>query len=250
MTISRPIAQTRPRQRGFTLIELTIAITLVAAIATGMLLAMRNGLLTMERTTARLDDNRRALAVDEFLRGQLGAVIPAQGRCLGQLQPLFRGTATRMLLISSHSVQGGSRGLPVVAEYAIVPNTDGTFRLMVNETLFAGAASTEPACLGAAADVGGPPSAFSNEAGLRTRTQNWFLVADRLAAARFLYQERDPRSQFGGGWKTFWDQPFLPWGVRIEMLPVAPETQRIPIGSVTVPLHITRQPTEQYIDVL
>ena len=47
--------------------ELMISITLVAAIATGMLMAMRGGLLSLDRTQTRLDENRRALGIQRIL---------------------------------------------------------------------------------------------------------------------------------------------------------------------------------------
>ena len=44
-------------QRGVTLIELLVVITLVAAISTGLLMAMRIALNTMEKTQVRLEEN-------------------------------------------------------------------------------------------------------------------------------------------------------------------------------------------------
>ena len=61
----------RSSQAGFSLIELIIAITLVAAISAGLLSAMRNGLLTLQRTQARLEDARRAMGVQGLLRRHL-----------------------------------------------------------------------------------------------------------------------------------------------------------------------------------
>src|SRR5580658_10432185 len=61
----RPVMQSphraRRAQKGFTLIELMISITLVAAISAGMLMAMRAALLTLEKVDARLQSNRRVM---------------------------------------------------------------------------------------------------------------------------------------------------------------------------------------------
>ena len=73
-------------QRGFTLMELMISITLVAAIATGMLMAMRGGLLSLNRTQNRLDENRRALGVQRILSLQLAGVMPARTGCAGPVE--------------------------------------------------------------------------------------------------------------------------------------------------------------------
>ena len=60
-------------QRGFTLIELMIAITLVAALSTGMLMAMRTSLITLEKIDERLKSNRRVMSVERILRSNSAA---------------------------------------------------------------------------------------------------------------------------------------------------------------------------------
>jgi len=61
---------------GFTLMELMISVTLVAAIATGMLIALRGGLLSLNKTQTRLDENRRAMGVQRILSMQLAGAMP------------------------------------------------------------------------------------------------------------------------------------------------------------------------------
>jgi len=63
--------------------ELMISITLVAAIATGMLMAMRGGLLSLDRTQRRLEENRRALGIQRILALQLGGAMPVRSGCGG-----------------------------------------------------------------------------------------------------------------------------------------------------------------------
>ena len=67
---------TKNSERGVTLIELMIAITLVAALSTGMLMAMRTGLLTLQKTDDRLQANRRVMSVNQILSRQIGGVMP------------------------------------------------------------------------------------------------------------------------------------------------------------------------------
>jgi type II secretory pathway component PulJ len=61
--------------------ELLIAITLVAALSTGMLMAIRSGLTTMDRINGRLESNRRVLGVQQIVSRQIGGVIPIKGGC-------------------------------------------------------------------------------------------------------------------------------------------------------------------------
>ena len=59
-------------RRGVTLLELMIAITLVAGLSTGMLMAMRTSLLTYEKTAHKLESNRRFVKTQQILSNQIG----------------------------------------------------------------------------------------------------------------------------------------------------------------------------------
>ena len=87
-------------ERGFTLIELMIAVTLVAAISTGMLLAMRTALLTLQKVESRLQDNRRVVSVQQMLVRQLSSVMPAVGDCGTSRGSLFLGTAQSLRMVT------------------------------------------------------------------------------------------------------------------------------------------------------
>src|SRR5690349_4538961 len=106
--------------------ELMISITLVAAIATGMLMAMRGGLLSLDRTQARLEENRRALGIQRILTLQLGGAIPVRSGCGGALASpfAFRGTATALQMVSTYSITEGARGAPHIVEYQVAPDED------------------------------------------------------------------------------------------------------------------------------
>ncbi len=232
--ISPRRSRRRMRQAGFTLIEMVLAISLVAAISTGMLMAMRNGLLTLDRIGTRLDENRRALALDRLLRGQLDGTFQVLARCGGTLRSVFTGSPTRMRLVTSYSRTAGSRGYPVVVEYTILPNPDGTLRLVAFEAPYSGPAAVEPFCKG--------------QDETTNRAASAFVLADRLAFARFAYQDRDAQSGFGAKWLAGWTGFYLPAAVRVEMVAAGPLASRIPQGSVTVPLHTSERPGEDYAD--
>ena len=128
--------------------ELMISITLVGAIATGMLMAMRGGLLSLDRTQRRLEENRRALGIQRILALQLGGAMPVRSGCGGgQMRPFaFRGTVGALQMVSTYSMAEGARGSPHIVEYQVAPDENGTVKLIVYERLYTGQASTAGFC--------------------------------------------------------------------------------------------------------
>jgi prepilin-type N-terminal cleavage/methylation domain-containing protein len=229
-------------QAGVTLIELMIAITLVAAISTGMLMAMRTSLITLEKVDARLQSNRRVMGAEQILSRQIGGAMPVLGDCpnsngaLGRF-PVFNGTAQTLHLVSTYSLAEGARGYPHVLEFQVIPAGGGGWRLIVNEYLYGGPASTVPFCLnGAFLPVQAKPDSF--------------VLADRLAFCRFLYRQRVPDAPRAGAWVPVWSDISLPAAVRIEMEPLVPDPAQLPLVNVTVPIHITREVGSPYADTL
>jgi prepilin-type N-terminal cleavage/methylation domain-containing protein len=228
------------QQAGVTLIELMIAITLVAAISTGMLMAMRTSLITLEKVDARLQSNRRVMGTQQILSRQIGGVMPVMGNCpnsSGALVPVaaFNGTEQTLHMVSTYSLAEGARGYPHVLEFQVIPADGGGLRLIVNEYLYSGPASTAPFCLnGVFLPVQAKPDSF--------------VMADRLAYCRFLYRQRIPDAPTAGAWVPVWEQINLPAAVRIEMEPLVPDPAQLPLVNVTVPIHITRDVAGQYAD--
>jgi hypothetical protein len=209
--------------------ELMIAITLVAAIATGMLMAMRGGLLSLDRVQTRLEENRRALGIQRLLAMQLGGAMPVRSGCGGGPMSFyaFRGTATTLQMVSTYSMAEGARGYAQVVEYQVVPDDGGTVKLIVYEHIYAGTGSTGGFCGDDVALQGSPQP---------------LVAANRLAYCRISYFQMDVDTQFrGGAWVGTWRQPDLPGAVRIEMAPAAPDPIRLPIVAVTAPLRTNRR---------
>ena len=224
------------RRAGFTLIELIIAITLVSALVAGMLMSMRGGLLTLERTDSKIQESRAALGLDQMIRRQIGGIFPAAGDCaITQDQvsrgPVFRGTSQAMLLVTSYSIMEGSRGYPRLVEYRVVPNNDGALSLIVEEMLFPSPETTIPYCA--------PPSIL-RPLGPAARTM---VLVPRLAAAMISYRQTDPATRLGGPWLTEWNQLNLPLTIRIDMQNSAGSR-----STIAIPLHITREARELYAD--
>jgi prepilin-type N-terminal cleavage/methylation domain-containing protein len=226
------------RKKGFTLIELTISITLVAALATGMLMAMRTSLLSLEKINSRLQFNRRVMGMERILTRQIGGVMPVVSDCGTMRAPIFMGTSNSFRLVSSYSMAEGARGYPQFDEFQVVEGAEG-LRLIVTEHLYTGPSSTAPFC-------GGEQSVRADV------TPASLIIADRLASCRFSYRERisdgPPSANWLASWNLTGEQPDLPAAVKIEMTPLDSSPALLPVMNVTVPIHVTRQVRPWYAD--
>lgn len=226
------------REEGFTLIELMISITLVAALATGMLMAMRTSLLSLEKIDGRLQFNRRVMGMNRILTHQLGGVMPVTSDCGGARVPIFRGTSDSLRLVSSYSMTEGARGYPQFDEFQVVKGEEG-LRLVVTEHPYTGPSSTAPYC--------GSDQSFLSDA-----TPASLIVADRLASCSFSYREAisdaPPSAKWLSAWNQASDQPDLPAAVKIVMTPLDSSPALLPVMNVTVPIHVTRQVRPWYAD--
>jgi len=220
----------RTRQRGVTLIELMIAITLVAALTVGMLMALRVGLLTMDKTNHRLEANRRVVAANQILYRQLGGAMPVVGAC----GPVMKGDTQTLRLVSSYSLMEGERGSAHVLELAVIPSGAGGVRLIVNETPYVGPSSTAQFC---GADP--PPAQVTPQS---------FVLADKLAYCRFVYKDSIRESVLSGPWLNAWVKPDFPAAVRVEMAPLVADLANLPLVNVTVPMHVNREVIPPYGD--
>ena len=218
-------------ERGVTLIELMIAVTLVAALMTGLLMVMRTGLITYEKLNHRLEDNRRVATLQQTLERQIGGVMPVLSGC-GPGSALA-GDAGSVKFVSSDSLAEGSRGYARLVEYHTEADPDGGVRLMMTENLYTGF----PSCGGAAAMPGG-------DSVLKP-----VVMAGQLAFCRLWYQDVIPDSPLGGAWLPAWiNRPLLPRAVRIEMAPLNPGMAGLPMLTLNVPVRITRQLGVLYVD--
>ena len=231
----------KQRQAGFTLIELLIAISLVAAISAGLLTTLQNAMLTMEKTHKRLDENRRALGIQDFIRRQISGAMPVKGLCgsgegIG-LREFFRGDASSLLLVSNESMAEGSRGRASIALYRVRENRDGTVRLEVTERPFQSAASTLPFCNADPAVLREAPAEMQP-----------FVLLDKLAYCRFFYRVLNQDTLFGRETLTLWTRPLLPYSIRIDMEPAANTNTAMPLGSITIPLRVAKEVGTEYYD--
>jgi prepilin-type N-terminal cleavage/methylation domain-containing protein len=231
----------RRREAGVTLIELLIAVTLVALLAVGMLFAMRVGLNAMERANDRLMSNRKVVSVQRILEAQIAALMPITALCGTEgggpapKIPFFQGEPSTMRLASSYSMQEGARGYPRILEFQVIPgeNNDGV-RLVVNESLYTGPRSAGVSCVGE-----GPrfrPVLIGPDS---------FVLADKLAFCRLSFRESLPPPDLSR-WVTRWIKPVLPNAIRVEMAPLHPEAAKLQLQTLTIPVRVTRYPMERY----
>ena len=214
-----------------------IAVTLVAAILTGLLMAMRTGLTAYEKVNRRLEDNRRVMGLDQALHRQFGGMMPVAGFCGagGPKVSAFNGDAASVRFVSSFSLAEGARGYPRVVEYVAAPDPHGGVRLMMNERVYSGPASVAPLCV-------------SNTFPPVQVTPLSVEMAGKLAYCRFLYRVPVPDSPLGADWIAVWQRPDLPRAVRVEMMPLEPNPSRLPMLTLNVPVHVTRLVAGVYAD--
>jgi prepilin-type N-terminal cleavage/methylation domain-containing protein len=235
--------------RGVTLIELLIAVTLVGMLSLGLLFAMRVGLDAMQKSNARLLSNRRVMSVQRILEEQVANIMPVTASCRPQqdaaaVMPItfFQGEPQSMRFVSSYSLQEGMRGYPRILELQVIPiGQDPGVRLIVNEYLYSGPLSTGAFCLGIVPGPEGPSPVFAPV----TIGPGSFVLVDKLAFCRFLYRspERPPAQAL---WFPRWLKPLLPNAVRIEMAPLEPASSKLEPVTVTIPVRVNREPMSQY----
>lgn len=235
----------RRPEAGVTLVELLIAVTLVAMLAVGMLYAMRVGLNAMDRSNARLMQNRRVASVEKILEAQVANIMPVTALCANENGPagaisFFQGETSTMRFVSAYTLHEGSRGNATMLEFQVIAGEDEQgVRLVLNEVLYSGAQALGATCLGNPPDGSGP--IFRKvEIGPGS-----FVLADKLAFCRLSFLE--PQSlPLPPTWVAHWKKPILPEAIRIEMGPLDANASRLNLMTLTIPIHVTRWPLERY----
>lgn len=232
--------------RGVTLMELLIAVSLVGLLSVGILMALRVGVNAMEKTNDRLLSNRKVLGSQRILEQQIAGIIPTTAICGigggggGSRQTFFQGEPQSMRFVSAYSLQEGWRGYPRILEYQVIPGADGQgVRLVVNERVYAGPESAGTLCLG-----GGPQGVQFRP--IETGPGS-FVLADRLAYCRFEFQEVMPNTQ-EVRWVPLWTTNQFPSAIRIDVAPLEPDPSKLPLLTMTAPLRVNKNPLFPYVD--
>jgi type II secretory pathway component PulJ len=229
---------------GFTLLELLISFTLLSLLTVAIVMSLRVGLSAMNKVDTRLMGNRRVAGVERILEQEVAGMMPVTADCRSSGEgpsgriAFFQGEPQAMRLASSYSLQEGSRGLPMILEYLVIPgeNNEGV-RLVVNEHVYTG-----PRGAGLFCAAGGPTPQFLP---IQTGPTS-FVLADKLAYCRFSFRELLPPPELAR-WVPLWTKrQLLPNAIRIDMAPLTPSAARLEPVTLTIPVHVTRLPMEEY----
>ncbi len=237
---TRPISARR-RDRGVTLIELMVAVSITAVITVGMLFALRTSVTVYEKTSDRLRANREQLSRNQILSRELGGTMPITNMCGGYQTPFLVGTSESLRIVSSYSIAEGARGYPQILDFHLGRSPSGGLQLVVVETPYTGPGSM---------------AAFCGSGGEAGRPSPPFVLADDLVECRFSYKPpRNPLSDKPGEWLPEWtventrnNGNTLPAAIQVEMKPRLAAGGGIPTVSVIAPLHVDRDIFRGYLD--
>ena len=240
-------------QRGVTLLEVMIAVTLLALLTAGMLSLMHIGFSAYTRTDAKLLENRRIVGAQRIIEQEIAGLMPTFAVC-GVANPsgpknavtFFQGEPTTMRFVSDFSLQQGWRGRPQVLELTVIPGENSRgLRLIVNEFPY-NPDLPGMLCLGNQTDPltgATTPRYRPVEPGPAS-----FVLADKLSACRFIYLEPPMPPDYKERWVPQWILQRWPLAVRVELAPLETDASKLQPVSVTIPLRITRAPEIPYVD--
>jgi prepilin-type N-terminal cleavage/methylation domain-containing protein len=134
-----PLAQS---EKGFTLLEMLIAVTLVAMMALSLWAVFRISIRSWTRGTEFIDANQRHRSILDMARKQMastyGFMTPANpGRGL-MSRLIFNGTETSLRFISLNSLHFQESPGLTYAAYEIVQESNGSFSLVEKEARYLG----------------------------------------------------------------------------------------------------------------
>jgi len=239
-------------ESGVTLIEILIAVSLMSLLSVGMLVAMRLGFNTMDKTDSRLVRNRRVANSRAIIENEIDGFIFSMANYRPkpdeiQRVPFLQTEAQSMQFVTSYSLEDAWRGRPRIAAMQVIPGEKNEgVRLIVNEMPYTGPDQAGQEITGIEQDPLGPP--IVRFASIQPGPQS-FVLADRLAFCRFSYLEPRFTAPFQM-WRPDWVQPqSLPLAVRIEMAPLdSGNASDLQISTVTVPFNVNRAPGTIYVD--
>jgi prepilin-type N-terminal cleavage/methylation domain-containing protein len=247
----RPPASLTAGRAGVTLIEILIAVSLLSLLSVGILMAMRIGFNTMEKTDAHLVQNRRVANARKIIENEIAGFVYTRADWHPKPEildtvPFVQWEPRSMRFVTAYSLQDAWRGRPQIAEFQVIPGDKNVgVRLIVNETPYTGSLQAGLSVAGVEPDArtGLPQTRF---APIVPGSQS-FVLADRLAYCRFSYLEPIPEPPFQL-WRPDWVQTKLPLGVRIEMGPLDKTPSELHVTTVTMAFPVNRNPAWEYSD--
>lgn len=241
---------------GITLIEVLIAMSLLSFLSIGMLLAMRIGFNTMDKTDAHLIRNRTVANVRQIIENEIAGFTFTRALWHPDpidtaILPFVQWQPATMRFVTSYSLQDAWRGRPQIAAFQVIPGENNVgVRLIVNEAPYTGPAQAGQSILGIEPDPS-TGAQVTHFAPVEPGPQS-FVLADKLAYCRFSYLEPRYTEPFRV-WRPDWILSSLPLGIRIEMAPLdSSKTDNGPaelhMSTVTVSLPVNRATEIWYSD--
>ena len=238
-------------ESGVTLIEILIAVSLLSLLSVGMLVAMRLGFNTMDKTDQKLVRNRRVVNSRQIIENEITGFTASMAYVHPQPTqtvwiPFLQTEQQMMRFVTSYSIDEGWRGRPQIAVMQVIPGEKNEgVRLVVNEMPYTGPEQAGQQIARIEQNPASPPIIHYTQ--VETGAQS-FVLADRLAYCRFSYLEKRYVAPFQV-WRPDWVQPqMLPLAVRIEMAPLDPKPTDLHVSTVTVPFHVNLTPGTSYAD--
>jgi prepilin-type N-terminal cleavage/methylation domain-containing protein len=242
----------RNPQSGVTLIEILIAVSLLSLLSAGVLMAMRIGFNTMEKTDARLLQNRRVANTRKIIESEFAGFFAVQAlyRTADNnfaYVPFLQAEPQSMRFVTTYSLEEAWRGRPQIVALQVIPGEQNRgVRLIVNETPYTGPVQAGQLVVAIENDPDTlrPIARFAPI----TAAPRSFILADRLASCRFSYLTVHPQAPFQR-WDPSWIwTERLPLAVRIEMSALDPKPNAVQMISTTLPLNVNRMPVGRYAD--
>lgn len=228
---AEPCATRLSPQAGLTLIEILVAVTLLALLSAGMIGALSMSAGSWSQARERLTLDRRIATANQLLYAQFAAVTPVlmQPRAItgAPPAPFFHGEPQQMRFVSSYSLESGPRGGLVIVELNVQQTKDGQ-RLVLTQSPYRGPLSTGRYATGV--DRDGPNGLRILFSPVQPRSDS-LIVADQLETCTFEYQ-REPRGPADSAeWLPAWGDPNqLPAAVRVLLSPAKEEPRLQPVS--------------------
>jgi hypothetical protein len=213
------------------LIEILVAVTLLAMLSAGMVTALSMSAGSWSQARERLTLDRRIATANQLLYSQFAAVTPVlmqPSRSSGApAAPFFHGEPQQMRFVSSYSIDAGSRGGLTIVELNVQRSENG-LRLVLTQSPYRGPSSTGRYATGIDRDaIGGPRILYS---AVKPRADS-LIVADRLASCAFQYQHEPRAPGQPAEWQPVWgDSGQLPAAIRVTLAPAEAEARLQPVS--------------------
>lgn len=140
MSTRRPMPQRR--EKGFTLIETVIAMTLVAMMAVGLWSAFRISLSSWKRGTDSVDANQRHRSIVDLVKKQMASIYaviaPIDLQAGGTAYPVFAGTDSSVQFISLSSLRFYEHPGLTMISYDVERDKTGAYSLVEREAQYVG----------------------------------------------------------------------------------------------------------------